>query len=171
MFGYPNLSIARDCSPYYSLLPGLPILQGGCMSYDLSQHYERSKYEYLSRWPCGCRLMVSCGHCDGKGYLEEWLTLDAILTFRPVTLMGYRIAGIPSSSRMYSPIRYVSSDGPIVTLINKKCEVKQMTDVRTPAQPASTTRGSEIMRDIFWRASNTYLRAIAPHGSLIDGYR
>ena len=102
--------------------------------------------------------------------MEEWLPLDAILTFRPVTLMGYRIAGIPNSSRMYSPIGRVSSDGLAVTLLNK-CDVQQTIDVRTPAQdPASTTRGSE-MRDIFWRASNTYLHSIAPYGRLIDGYR
>ena len=55
--------------------------------------------------------MMSCRYCDGKGYLEEWLPLDAIRTFRPVTFMGYRIAGIPSSRRMYSAIGCVSSDG------------------------------------------------------------
>jgi hypothetical protein len=148
------------------------------MSYDLSQYYERSEYEYLSRWPCGCRLTVSCGHCDGKGYLEEWLPLDAIMTFRPVTLMGYRLAGVPSSSRMYSPIGCVSSDGPSVTVLDK-CEVTQTIDVRTrqtievrsPApEPEQTTRGSQMM-DIFWRASNSYLSAIMPQGRLFDGYR
>src|SRR5437660_475294 len=59
-----------------------------------------------------------CGHCNGKGYLEEWLPFDAILTFRPVTFMGYRLAGIPSSSQMYSPIECVSADGPTVTASN-----------------------------------------------------
>jgi hypothetical protein len=145
------------------------------MAYDLNRSYQQSEYEYLSRWPCGCRLMVSCGHCDGKGYLEEWLRLDAILTFRPVTLMGYRIAGIPSSSRMYSPIAYASSNGPSVTLLKKydvkKCDVKQPIEVRTPAQRLSgTTRGSN-MTDMIWRASNTYLQAMASYGRFIDGYR
>jgi hypothetical protein len=70
--------------------------------HDFSPYYKRSEYEYLSRWPCGCRLMVECGQCNGKGYLEDWLPLEGALTFRPVTLMGYRIAGIPSSSKMYS---------------------------------------------------------------------
>jgi hypothetical protein len=141
------------------------------MAYDLSRSYQQSEYEYLSRWPCGCRLMVSCGHCDGKGYLEEWLPLDAILTFRPVTLMGYRIAGIPASSRMYSPIAYASSTGPSVTRLNK-CDVKPPVDVRTPPPPdqGGTTLDS-TMRDIFWRASNAYLQAIASYGRLIDGYR
>jgi hypothetical protein len=88
------------------------------MSYYRSQNYERSEYEYLSRWPCGCRLLVSCGHCDGKGYLEECLPFDAILTFRPVTFMGYRLTGIPSSSRMYSSTGCVRSDGPTVTASN-----------------------------------------------------
>jgi hypothetical protein len=150
------------------------------MGYDLSRSYEQFEYEYLSRWPCGCRLMVSCGHCDGKGYLEEWLPLDAILTFRPVTLMGYRIAGVPASSRMYSPIAYASSNGPAVTLLNKsgvkKCAVKQTAqkqpiDVRTPAQDAGTTSHDSVMRGIFERAANTYLQAIASYGRLIDGYR
>jgi hypothetical protein len=75
------------------------------MANNLSQYYKRSEYEYLSRWPCGCRLAVLCGQCDRKGYVEDWLPLDAILTFRPVTIMGYRIAGIPSSSQMYSASR------------------------------------------------------------------
>jgi len=88
------------------------------MSHDLRQNSERSEYEYLSRWPCSCRLMLSCGHCNGKGYLEEWLPFDAILTFRPVMFMGYRLAGIPSSSRMYSPTGCVSADGPTVTASN-----------------------------------------------------
>ena len=88
------------------------------MAYNFSPYHERSEYEYLSRWPCGCRLMMSCGYCDGKGYLEEWLPLDAILTFRPVTFMGYRLAGIPSSSQMYSAIGCVISDGPALTASN-----------------------------------------------------
>jgi hypothetical protein len=84
----------------------------------MSEDHRRSEYEYLSRWACGCRLVLSCGHCNGKGYLEEWLPFDAILTFRPVTFMGYRLAGIPSSSQMYSPIECVSADGPTVTASN-----------------------------------------------------
>jgi hypothetical protein len=72
------------------------------MGRDLRQYNKRSEYEYLSRWPCACRLMVPCGQCNGKGYLEEWLPLDATLTFKPVTIMGYRIAGFPSTSTLYS---------------------------------------------------------------------
>jgi len=100
------------------LLPGLPILQEGRMSHELKQSSDRSEYEYLCRWPCSCRLILSCGYCNGKGYLEEWLPFDAALMFRPVTFMGYRLAGIPNSSRMYSQNGCVIADGPTVTASN-----------------------------------------------------
>ena len=69
------------------------------MSYDLN-HYGRPEYEYLSRWACGCDGRASCECCEGTGYMEEWLRLDDILKFRPVTIVGYRLAGVPIPPRL-----------------------------------------------------------------------
>jgi len=66
--------------------------------YNLNR-YARPDYEYLSRWPCDCGGRVSCDRCQGKGHLEEWLRLDDIFKFRPVTIVGYRLAGVPIPPR------------------------------------------------------------------------
>lgn len=85
------------------------------MAGNLSEEHNSFDYEYLSQWPCSCRLVAvgvldsktpeeggPCGQCDGKGYFEAWLPFDTILTFGPVLIVGYRIAGMPSSSEIYS---------------------------------------------------------------------
>ena len=61
--------------------------------YNLNR-YARPDYEYLSRWPCDCGGRASCNRCEGTGHVEEWLRLDDIFKFGPVTIMGYRLAGI-----------------------------------------------------------------------------
>jgi hypothetical protein len=78
------------------------------MTYDLS-HYEQPEYEYLSQWPCDCRKAAPCSQCDGKGYLEEWVPLDRVFRFRPVTIVGYRIAGVPTSCRLYVDPEYAAA--------------------------------------------------------------
>ena len=68
------------------------------MGYKVNR-YERPAYEYLSRWPCDCGGRASCDRCEGTGHVEEWLRLDDIFKFRPVTIVGYRLAGIPIPPR------------------------------------------------------------------------
>lgn len=66
------------------------------MAYDLNNFYKRAEYEYLVRWSCVCSGAAHCEHCDGQGYFEEWLPLEEIFKSRPVTILDYRLAGLPS---------------------------------------------------------------------------
>lgn len=69
------------------------------MALNKPPYLQRSEYEYLCRWSCECRQAYTCEECEDKGYSEEWLPLEIALTLRPVTILAYRLAGVPSPSR------------------------------------------------------------------------
>jgi hypothetical protein len=70
------------------------------MASNLAQCFIRPNFEYLCRWRCDCRLAAPCSNCNNKGYREEWLSVDKTFTVR-LTIMGYRLAGMPSTSQLY----------------------------------------------------------------------